>query len=249
MKAHWVNNGISAAGFDWQGGHTVDPRTGTLVEAVIGDENFKAIWWLELALEAARHVMRIKLSAGSASGFLVAPDIVMTNNHVFEDETDAANAQLQFNYRLTADGNAAQQDDWQCDPGDLFKTSPDLDYSICRVKPRNGSRAGDAWGHFDLRHGAAVNPNQRVNIIQHPRGRFQEIAFRDNQIKHVSSTIVQYVTDTDYGTSGSPVLDDWFNVIALHNQRIPDPNRPGQYYRNQGFNIQAILNDAGSELP
>ena len=60
---------------------------------------------------------------------------------------------------------------------------------------------------------------------------------------------VQYVTDTDYGTSGSPVLDDWFNVVALHNQRVRDPNNPGRYHRNQGYSISAILSDAGTLIP
>ncbi len=249
MKAHWVNQGSSQAGFVWQGGETINPQTGNLVEAVIGDPNFKSIWWLELALKASRSVMRVKLAAGSASGFLVAPDIVMTNNHVFETEGDARSATLQFNYRLTADEEPAPRDDWECDPDDLFKTNPDLDYSICRVKKKDGKDAGETWGHFNLRHNAQVVVNQRVNIIQHPQGRFKEIAFRDNQVKLVNDTIVQYLTDTDYGTSGSPVMDDWFNVVALHNQRVRDPNNPSQFYRNQGFNINAVLADAGNLIP
>jgi V8-like Glu-specific endopeptidase len=227
----------------------VDPRTGNLVEAVIGDPNFKSIWWLELALEASRRVVRVRMPAGSASGFMIAPDIVMTNNHVFETAADAAAAELQFNYRLTADEQPAPRDDWECDPGDLFKTNPALDYSICRVKQKNGQKAGDVWGHFDLRHGAQVVSGQRVNIIQHPQGRFKEIAFRDNQVKLVDDTVVQYLTDTDYGTSGSPVMDDWFNVVALHNQRVRDPNDPNRFYRNQGFHINAILADTGNLIP
>lgn len=249
MKAHWINSGSSRQGFDWKGGATVNAATGNLVEAVIGDPNFKSIWWLELALEASKRVVRVRLAAGSASGFMIAPDIVMTNNHVFENETDARNATLQFNYRLTADGDPAPRDDWECDPDDLFKTNPDLDYSVCRVKQKDGKNAGDIWGFFDLRHGVEAAVNQRINIIQHPQGRFKEIAFRDNQVKLVDDTIVQYVTDTDYGTSGSPVLDDWFNVVALHNQRVRDPNNPSQFYRNQGFNITAVLADAGNAIP
>ena len=83
-------------------------------------------------------------------------------------------------------------------------------------------------------HGVSVNQNQRVNIIQHPQGRFQEIAFRDNQVKAVGENYLQYLTDTDYGTSGSPVPDDWFNVVALHNQRVPDPSNPHRWHRKSG---------------
>jgi endonuclease G len=220
-----------------------------LTEAIIGEPNFKSIWWLELALQAARSVARVKLPAGSATGFMVAPDIFMTNNHVFEDESDARNAKLQFNYRLKANGDPAERDEWTCDPDDLFRTNPELDYTIARVKKKDNKNAGDVWGYFDLRHGASVAENQRVNIIQHPQGRFQEIAFRDNQVKTVQDNYVQYLSDTDYGTSGSPVLDDWFNVVALHNQRVRDPNNPYRWYRNQGYRVEALLNDTGNLIP
>jgi len=92
----------------------------------------------------------------------------MTNNHVFEDEEDARVAKLQFNYRLCADGTLAPVDVWECDPDEMFKTNPDLDYSIVNVKKKDGKNASDIWGHFDLRHSVILSKNRRVNIIQHP---------------------------------------------------------------------------------
>jgi endonuclease G len=124
-----------------------------------------------------------------------------------------------------------------------------LDYSITRVKKKDGQNAGDKWGSFNLRHGGSIFKGQRVNIIQHPQGRFKEIAFRDNQVKAVEDNFIQYITDTDYGSSGSPVFDDYFNVVALHNQRVRDPNAPDRWYRNQGFRVEAILADAGGLIP
>ncbi len=104
-------------------------------------------------------------------------------------------------------------------------------------------------GYFDLRHGAAIGESQRVNIIQHPQGRFQEIVFWDNQVKAVQDNYILYLTDTDYGTSGSPVFDDWFDVVASHSQLVRDPNDPHRWYRNQGFRVEAILNDVGKLIP
>jgi V8-like Glu-specific endopeptidase len=249
MKANWVNNGTSPGGFTWASGGDFNPTTGDKVEVTLGEPNYKAIWWLELAVKSARSVARVKMSNGSASGFLIGPDLFMTNNHVFEDENDAANATLQFNYRMLADETLAPRDEWKCDPDDTFATNIDLDYSIVRVKQNDGQKAGDVWGHLNLHHGASVMENQRVNIIQHPQGRFQEIVFRDNQVRAVKHQFIQYLTDTDYGTSGSPVLDDWFNVVALHNQRVRDPNDPNRWYRNQGFRVEAIIADTGNLIP
>lgn len=249
MKAHWVNSGADPRGFDWQGGESVSRQTGNALEAVIGEPNFKQIWWLEEALKASRKIARVKMPTGSATCFLIGPDLLMTNNHVFENEGDASAAKIQFNYRMQADDTAAIVDEWTCDPDDLFKTNPDLDYSIVRLNKKEDQSAGDVYGFFDLRHGVVPDVNQRANIIQHPQGRFKEIAFRDNQIRHVGDEFVQYLSDTDYGTSGSPVLDDWFRCVALHNQRVRDPANPSRWYRNQGYRIDKILSDAGKAIP
>ena len=255
VKVGWLINHGPPGGFAWNGevGDSRPTRVSSL-EAVIDEPNFKAIWWLQKATEVARSVARVKFSNGSATGFLVAPDVLMTNNHVFENKGDAKRATIQFNYQLAADGSIGRVDEWKCAPKDLFRTNPHLDYSVVRIASKNGKKPAESWGYLNLRHGASIAVGQRVNIVQHPQGRFKEIAFRDNQVRAANpdDPFIQYLTDTDYGTSGSPVFDDWFNVIALHNQRVPDPSNPNHWYRNQGFKISAILDDLGKaadEIP
>ena len=250
MKTHWIINNGPPSGFRWQGQPEFDPQSGRRLEAVIADPNFKALWWLRKAFDVARCVARVKFPNGSATGFLVGPDMFLTNNHVFENEEDAKRAILQFNYQLEPGGSIAPVDEWRCDPDSFFQTSPELDYAIVRVTPKDHKTPGKEWGFLDLYNGATVSVGQRVNIIQHPQGRFKEIAFRDNQVRAADpdEPFIQYITDTDYGTSGSPVFDDWFNVVALHSQRVPDPTEPRRWYRNQGFRIQAILADLGDVL-
>ena len=251
MKTHWIINNGPPGGFSWVAEPDFDQSINKWLEAVIDDPNFKAIWWLRKAIEASKSVARVKFDNGSATGFLIGPDIFMTNHHVFESADDANRAKLQFNYQLEPDGTLATVDNWRCAPDKLFRTNQALDYSIVRVQEKDGKKPGDSWGFLNLRHGASVAVGQRVNIIQHPQGRFKEIAFRDNKVMAApdNQPFIQYLTDTDYGTSGSPVFDDWFNVVALHNQRVPDPNDPRRWYRNQGFRIDAILADAGKDIP
>ena len=124
MKSHWVMSGASNDGFVWADDAAERAAGGMRFEAVLGPPNFKEIWWLESALHAARSVARVKLPNGAATGFLIGSDLFLTNNHVFEDEQDAAAAVLQFNYRLLADGDVAPRDEWTCAPDDLFKTNP-----------------------------------------------------------------------------------------------------------------------------
>jgi endonuclease G len=246
MNINWIISGASAEGFEWNGGETISRETGRRFEEVFGEPNFLHIWWHERALSAARSVARVKkLPGGSATGFLIAPDLFLTNNHVFETAADAEAAKLQFDYRLDTNEDPLPVDTWECDPDSLFKTNPELDYSIVRVKPKAGELAGDKRGFLNPGHGMTIALNRRVNIIQHPQGLFQQIAFRDNQVKATEPDYIQYITDTDYGSSGSPVFDDFFRVVALHSQRVRDPSNPDRWHRNQGFRIERIIEDAG----
>jgi len=247
MDSNWLSDGSSKSGFTWEGGETIDPDLRP--RAVIGQPNFKAIWWLESALKASRSVARIKFPDAAATGFLVGSDLLLTNHHVFENTADTVKAKVQFNYRMTVDEQLAQLDEWRCDPDAGFVTNPELDYSLVRLAPKNGKNAGDVWGTLDIKHEQMILPNSHVNIIQHPQGRFQEIAFRDNQVKLIDAVRIQYLTDTEFGSSGAPVFDDWFNVIALHSQRVPDPGNPERWYRNEGFRVAAIVADAPAFFP
>jgi V8-like Glu-specific endopeptidase len=92
----------------------------------------------------------------------------------------------------------------------------------------------------------------RLNIIQHPRGTSKRIAIRSNFFVDRLNTAeepsrIRYLTDTEPGASGSPVLDDNWQVLGLHHAAIPVPE--SQYrgrtikYNNQGIAVSAILAD------
>lgn len=55
-----------------------------------------------------------------------------------------------------------------------------------------------------------------VNILQHPGGGAKRLAMRNNAVARVDDSLIAYWTDTDYGSSGAPVFDDDWQVIALH---------------------------------
>ena len=55
-----------------------------------------------------------------------------------------------------------------------------------------------------------------VNIIQHPGGQFKQIAVRNNLAASLKGNDLAYFTDTEGGSSGSPVCNDRWEVLALH---------------------------------
>jgi V8-like Glu-specific endopeptidase len=64
--------------------------------------------------------------------------------------------------------------------------------------------------------------------------------------------LVHYRTPTEPGSSGSPVFDDQWRLVAIHHKgssNLPKLNgKPGTYEANEGINILAIADAVGREL-
>lgn len=232
--------------FDWKGGHAINKETGALKEAIIGHNNLKDIYWFNDLLKAASKVAIVMGRKSYGSGFLIGPNLFMTNNHVFPDSEAAINSKLAFEYFLSDEPCIPIY--YNLDPDHVFHTNVALDYTIVAIECSDDNRPGDRWGYFDVKRPVKIEENQRLNIIQHPEGKPKQIAFRDNQLKYFTNTEIQYVTDTEYGSSGSPVLDDDFNLVGLHAERVPDPDAPDTWYRNKGFRMEAIYPEISQYL-
>jgi hypothetical protein len=91
-----------------------------------------------------------------------------------------------------------------------------------------------------------------VNIIQHPNGNAKRVALRNNLLTGADDQTIRYFTDTDFGSSGSPVCDDNWRVLALHRgakrTELEFQGKPVSYV-NFGSQIQAILTDIGIQNP
>ena len=63
-----------------------------------------------------------------------------------------------------------------------------------------------------------INPGDYlpVNIVQHPGGQTKHLAIRNNAAAAIKDNNLSYFTDTQAGSSGSPVCNDQWQVVALH---------------------------------
>lgn len=102
-------------------------------------------------------------------------------------------------------------------------------------------KAGDVWGYIPLQDGFVVAIDQHLNIIQHPKGRRKEVALQENRISNIYLNHMRYTTDTEPGSSGSPVFDNAWEIIALHHAAGKKEN--GVWVSNQGVRIDKIVAD------
>ena len=70
----------------------------------------------------------------------------------------------------------------------------------------------------------------------------KEVAFQDNVITNLFENAVRYTADTEPGSSGSPVLNNFWQLIALHHAG-GEQDASGKWLNNQGIRIDRIHND------
>lgn len=63
-----------------------------------------------------------------------------------------------------------------------------------------------------------------VIIVQHPKGKQKQIVLSDNKITQngLYQQVLRYKAQSDYGSSGSPVFNTHWKLVALHHAAVPD---------------------------
>jgi V8-like Glu-specific endopeptidase len=217
------------------------PALREMVETTIGRVNRLSISILQKVTRLSNAVALIsRADRGRATGFLITPNRLMTNWHVFEKEEQAVGAIARFNYARGEDGKLLPVMDVDILPDKFYYSNQDLDYAVVAVAGNPGAK----WGTIPLQPGT-VGVKDDVFIIQHPGGQPKEIAMSDNEVKYVDDKVIQYLTDTLPGSSGSPVFNERFEIVGLHHigGNIEEPKSGLFYFRNEGVRISAIQAD------
>jgi endonuclease G len=221
-------------------------------EVVIGEDEKVLVGFLRNALKASRAVARIMVprTIGGrvfGTGWLIAPGLLLTCYHVIEArrkdqgepsatpqelEQQARGAVLWFGYDIGA------YTEYRCI--DLVHADVALDYALLRVAETSIDNVPlSDWGILEVvRIPTDLARGTRLNVVQHPGGRVKEIALRTNfYIGSVTaSSRFHYLSDTEKGSSGSPVLDDNWQVVGLH--RASDDY--ARYYKEQPLRFNSL---------
>jgi|GEM_PF-2828161 len=231
-------------------------------ESIQGSTNdFLSVGFLEQAIAVARTVARITFQHGAASGsgFLISDRLLLTNNHVIPDSATARDLMAEFEYELDGNGTPKIPTRFEFDPALFFMTdsADDLDYTIVGIGRKiSGPRTLQELGFCQLLPRADKHSlGEFVNVIQHPHGRLKQVVLRENQLVSRGDRVLHYVADTQEGSSGSPVCNDQWQVVALHHFGKPHletdgPNGgPITLNVNEGIRISSILQEVRNNTP
>lgn len=195
--------------------------------------------FLARGAQCAQSVVRVtaQFEDGSwlGTGFFVAPGRVLTSHHVLfnEDGRPAPRVEIAIGYEL--DGNG------QDHPPTIIEAIPSTIV---------GDGADD-WAVIDIpEHPAGVLPleltgsipsvkqGDQLQIISHPYGGRKMCSLTRNVVAFVDDQVVQYRTE-DESSSGAPVFDKRWQVIAVHNRwTFLEDEAP--VMRKQGIRIERI---------
>jgi len=220
---------------DWRGRE----RSNDVQEKIIGENTLRDVRLLELALEASRGVVRIVSDSGMGSGFLVGQGLIMTNNHVIGSQGAAQQSRYEFNYQLDKTLKPTPVMVARAVADGLFYTNQELDITVVEVENLPPSIVPLTLSRLRMKR------DDRVNIIQHPGGHYKKISMQNNFVAFANMRDIQYLTSTEPGSSGSPVLNNDFMVIGIHHSggHLLEPGTEYRYLRNAGSSMTAVLDD------
>jgi V8-like Glu-specific endopeptidase len=245
------------------------PSTYKKLERMLGTNDLVNINFLEAALNYTATVGRIWICdhsgkvLGYGTGFMVSPTLMLTNHHVLPDSSIAKLARLEFNYQLDINNNILKSETFSLDVDKFYDSFEDLDFALVAVKPysNNGVHVS-SYGYNKLsRDEGKTIISQWLNIVQHPGGMPKQIGIRENQLIDVLEQFLHYRTDTAAGSSGSPVFNEQWEVVALHHSGVWEEDKMGnildrlgnkwnptngedeiKWIANEGVRISTILN-------
>jgi len=229
----------------------LEPGDGLALKRIMGKSDLVGISYLELGLLAARPVCRIQIMSpfgrpeGYGTGFLVGPNLLLTNNHVLYTAELARKSFAEFEFEQDINGQQKTSKSFNLRPDEVFVTDPDMDFTLVSVAPV--TTEGIELTNYGLLRlvedtGKVLN-GEYVSIIQHPEGDLKQCCLRENEVVDIFDNWLHYMTDTQPGASGSPVFNDQWLVVGLHHSGVPMKDAQGNILKTDGQPYRESIDD------
>lgn len=213
-------------------------------ERLIGQRDIVSVNFFKRGLLTAKAVCRVKtlgINGGPpsyATGFLIGPELLVTNNHVLPDPDTASRSLAEFEYELDVNFVEQRGRIYPFAPLRAFYTSRELDFTVVAISPvaHDGTPITDFGVVPLIAESGKGLVGEHVSVIQHPAGGTKQVVVRENRIIDLDRAkfpglnpgFMHYTADTEPGSSGSPVFNDQWNLVAIHHLAVADRDDDGK---------------------
>lgn len=225
------------------------PPQAELEAIVLASVHFQQVeQWRETMSQRELAVCRVEVPGVSyGTGFLVGPDLLITNYHVLQAAIDqpalASTVLFRFDYKMALDGvtlRPGQTYHLADTSGWLLDSSPpgQLDYALVRLAGTPGHQAVGGQPQAPMRGwlSPVAHPfmlGEPLFILQHPEAK--PLCLAPGAVTAIAADqhLISYSANTLPGSSGSPCFNTDWELVALHHT--------GRSNGNQGSRFSAIL--------
>ena len=224
---------------------------------------------MHAAAEIKFAVGRIKAGLESGTGFRIAKRLMMTCEHLGGQLREGH--QIVFNYseRPAPDSPGAtlwqEPETFNLRPDVFYHANEQLDYAVMAIEELPGQELGPERSSIirilntvrSTKDFLRVTESGNINVMGHPEKRPLQLSFRlsravenptdesvrvRNTLQPASEEIILHTADTAKGSSGSPIFDDEWRLLGLHQGGAVYWARPGNF-PNYGTLIKYIVDD------
>jgi V8-like Glu-specific endopeptidase len=212
-------------------------------ERIIGSEpTLLDVSFLQRGIELASAVVRLSVGVNGGShlgtGFRIGDDLLVSNHHVLygDSGTPATWVNAWFGFERSFDGQLKTHTEVPCDAGTIAG-DPVHDWAVIRL----AEPAPEATAVVSLAGAPPVKVDDRVYIIQHPQGGPKKIGMVHNVVRYVDDDVLRYLTDTESGSSGSPVFNENWQLVGLHHKWGKAHSGSRREFYNQGRRVERVV--------
>jgi V8-like Glu-specific endopeptidase len=228
-----------------------------ILSVVPPDNDIKPLWEFAndaIVVQAARSVGKLSFMTdtlpGSCTGFLISPDLMVTNTHCIDSQQRCDTATVLFGYEETRAGALTSTGQEDC--LEYIDTKlRNFDVAVIRLSGSPGAQqrygvlrlqtADLPTAEADLRLATAG-----MFVVSHPGGKAKAVTKSGCAIKTVrasgsvagNESDVGHLCDVTDGSSGAPMLDGTNRVVGIHHLGFDKTGRWSQ--ENRAIRVDAV---------